>query len=243
MGFYPKVEGGEASLQVNLDGAGDASTTGTLWARDFVILGDPVINKVVVNAANNPAGANLQGRRQLGQQRRRIVFNQMRAPFSVGGGKFVLHDSYINGPLLGATMRGQVDFKAQRVRLGGTYVPLYGLNSALGSIPIIGNLLVGRRGEGIVGITFAVHGPISDPKVVMNPVSVVAPGLFRQIFEFTGRPQPYPTPNMPDIPQPVLPRPEISNAQPPEQPRIGNAQATIQQPWLREAPVFPGDGN
>ena len=243
VGFYPKIEGGEASLQVNLDGTGNASTTGTLWARDFVILGDPVVNKVVANTANNPQRANLPGRPQLNQQRRRIVFNQMRAPFSVGGGQFILHDSYINGPLLGATMRGQVDFKAQRVSLGGTYVPLYGLNSALGQIPIIGNILVGRRGEGIVGITFAVRGPVSDPKVTVNPVSVVAPGIFRQIFEFTGRPQRYPAPRIPDIPKPVLPRPEISNSQSPDTPQIGNAQATIQQPWLREAPVFPGEGN
>ena len=33
---------------------------------------------------------------------------------------------------------------AETVELGGTYVPLYGLNSALGSIPLLGRVLVGR---------------------------------------------------------------------------------------------------
>jgi hypothetical protein len=104
----------------------------------------------------------------------------------VGGGKFRLKDAYINGPMLGATMRGTVDFKAETVELGGTYVPLYGLNSALGSIPILGRVLVGRQGEGVVGITFAIRGKLEDPQVLVNPMSVMTPGIFRQIFEFTG---------------------------------------------------------
>ena len=92
----------------------------------------------------------------------------------------------MNGPMLGATMRGTVDFKGQMVELGGTYVPLYGLNSALGAIPILGRVLVGRQGEGVVGITFAIKGKLDDPSVLVNPMSVMTPGIFRQIFEFTG---------------------------------------------------------
>jgi hypothetical protein len=79
-----------------------------------------------------------------------------------------------------------VDFKAQTVDLGGTYVPLYGLNSALGSIPLLGKVLVGRQGEGVVGITFAIKGKLDEPTVLVNPMSVMTPGIFRQIFEFTG---------------------------------------------------------
>jgi hypothetical protein len=65
-------------------------------------------------------------------------------------------------------------------------VPLYGLNSALGAIPILGRVLVGRQGEGVVGITFAVKGKLDEPSVLVNPMSVMTPGIFRQIFEFTG---------------------------------------------------------
>ena len=91
-------------------------------------------------------------------------------------------------------MRGRVDFKTKTVNLGGTYVPLYGLNSALGAIPILGGIFVGREGEGVVGITFAIQGQLDDPNVLVNPISVVAPGIFRQIFEFRarGRTQPRP---------------------------------------------------
>ena len=184
VGFYPSVEGGDASLQVNLDAGGPGTKSGTLWARDFVVLGDSVVSEVLTDP--NSAAVLGPGERKKQVTRQRIAFNQLRAPFSVGGGKFRLHDAYINGPLLGATLRGTVDFKGEMVELGGTYVPLYGLNSALGQIPLLGRVLVGREGEGVVGITFAIKGKLDDPAVLVNPMSVMTPGIFRQIFEFTG---------------------------------------------------------
>jgi len=191
VGFYPSIDRGEASLQVNLDAGLPGAKSGTLRARDFVVLGDSVVNDVLTD----PNSAAVLGERKQQVTRQRIVFNQLRAPFSVGGGKFRLRDAYMNGPMLGATLRGTVDFKAQTVELGGTYVPLYGLNSALGAIPILGRVLVGRQGEGVVGITFAIKGKLDDPAVLVNPMSVMTPGIFRQIFEFTGSvPDPNATP-------------------------------------------------
>ncbi|HZP08742.1 AsmA-like C-terminal domain-containing protein [Methyloceanibacter sp.] len=181
VGFYPNVDGGEASLEVNLDAGGPGTKSGTLWTRDFAVLGDEVVNDVLTDPNSR---AVLGTQKQA--QRTRIEFKQLRAPFSVGGGKFRLQDAYMNGPQLGATMRGTVDFKAQTVDLGGTYVPLYGLNSAFRNIPILGPVLTGRQGEGLVGITFAIRGNLEDPSVLVNPVSVMTPGIFRQIFEFTG---------------------------------------------------------
>jgi hypothetical protein len=182
IGFYPNVDGGEASLEVNLDAGGPGTKSGTLWARDFTVLGDEVVNDVLTD----PSSQAVLGQHKQEAVRARIDFKQLRAPFSVGGGKFRLQDAYMNGAQLGATMRGTVDFKAQTVDLGGTYVPLYGLNSAFRAIPILGPVLGGRQGEGLVGITFAIKGSLTDPSVFVNPMSVMTPGIFRQIFEFTG---------------------------------------------------------
>lgn len=218
IGFYPRMEGGEASLKVTLDALGLADKTGTLWAKDFTILGDRVISEVISNASDDPSVTfGRQDARGRVARRQRIPFDQLEVRFSVGGGKFVLHDAYVNGPRVGATLRGNVDIRNNIVDLGGTFIPLYGLNSALGSIPLIGNLLVGRRGEGIVGITFAVKGPAADPRVLVNPVSMVAPGIFRHIFEFTG-----PTPNtFPQPPRrPAAAGPSVS---PPDPDRIESA--------------------
>jgi len=182
VGFYGNIEGGNASLQVNMDAGSPGTKSGTLWARDFTVVGDSVVADVLTD----PSSAAVLGQNKKPIARSRIAFRRLRAPFIVGSGRFRLRDAYINGPALGATMRGTVNFKTQTVELGGTYVPLYGLNSALGNIPILGKVLVGRQGEGVVGITFAIKGKLDDPTVLVNPMSVMAPGIFRQIFDFNS---------------------------------------------------------
>ena len=136
-----------------------------------------MIQEVLANVKKGKKGKSLANQNQ-------IPFSRLVAPFSIGHEQFVLHDSYMKGDVLGATMRGQLDFARNRVRLSGTYIPLYGLNAAVGAVPVLGDILVGRRGEGMLGITFGVYGNINKPEVLVNPMSLVAPGVFRQIFEF-----------------------------------------------------------
>ena len=90
--------------------------------------------------------------------------------------------------MIGATLRGSIDFAHETIALSGTYVPLYGFNSVLGVVPLLGDLLKGRENEGVFGITYAVQGKTSNPDVVVNPVSMLAPGFLRQIFEFDQAP-------------------------------------------------------
>jgi hypothetical protein len=83
-------------------------------------------------------------------------------------------------------MRGKVDFRAQTLNVGGTYVPLSALNRVIGDVlPFIRPLLTGPEGEGVFGITFAIQGSMADPQVVVNPLSLVTPGIFREIFQMT----------------------------------------------------------
>ncbi|MDX2264954.1 MAG: AsmA-like C-terminal region-containing protein [Hyphomicrobiales bacterium] len=197
IGFYPAVRGGEASLRVNLDGGdGAAEKEGRLYAQNFVVVGDQVIDQVMTTQAPRGAGAAPVRRRpqprrpaaQTAGAQQQIEFNRMTVAFAVGHGQFVLQDSAINGPLLGATIRGRIDFARDTINLSGVYVPLYGINAALNGIPLIGDLLTGPRGEGIFGITFAVQGAQSKPDVVVNPVSLITPGFLRGIMEFDHTP-------------------------------------------------------
>lgn len=187
VGLYSRMVGGEMSLRVNLDGLGEADRIGTLYAWNFKVLGDEVVDQVLFgNETNIGAPTNREGRTV--KRRTQIDFNTMRVQFSVGNGQFILRDAIINGPLLGATMRGRLDMKRDRIQLSGTYVPVYGLNAAISSVPILGDLLTGRSGEGIFGMTYAVRGAMDNPEVLVNPVSAVAPGFLRQIFEFDQTP-------------------------------------------------------
>jgi hypothetical protein len=180
VGFYPSARGGEVSLKVNLDGKGPTQKSGILYASNFIIADDQVVDEVLSSSKKRRGGP----RQAPPQAFDRLQFDRMRVPFSVGDGRFVLHDAAINGPVLGATLRGVIDFDRERINLSGTYVPFYGLNGALGLVPILGDLLISRNGEGLFGMTFAVKGPTSRPDVLVNPMSVVAPGFLRQLFEF-----------------------------------------------------------
>jgi hypothetical protein len=186
--FYPNIQGGRVRLEVNLEGKGAAEKTGILWVDDFRILGDPVVSEVFSNSDDSrPAIDGAVSRSSKGKRVTREVFefNRMVVPFSVGYGQFVMSDSQLRGPMLGASIRGKVDFKMRRVNLGGTYVPLQGLNSALCEIPLFGQILTGPKCEGITGMTFAIQGPMDRPEVIVNPLSMLAPGIFRDIFQMT----------------------------------------------------------
>jgi hypothetical protein len=184
VGFYPSARGGEVSFKVNLDGSGAAEKTGVLYARNFVIVGDQVVGEVLSGPNPERPARQQQQQRQAAPQYNQLQFENMRVSFSVGAGQFVIHDGIINGPLLGASVRGNIDFKRERINVSGTYVPLFGINAAIGAIPVLGELFVSRSGEGVFGITFAVKGQTSNPDVLVNPMSAVAPGFFRQLFEF-----------------------------------------------------------
>ena len=179
VGFYPNMLGGWGRLRVryNVRKRQLASQTGRLLIKKFSLASDPVVKEVLANLNQGKKG-------ETKNEQNKVKFSRLDAPFSIGHEQFVLHDSYIKGDVLGATMRGQMDFRHNKVRLAGTYIPLYGLNAAVGAVPVLGDILVGRRGEGMLGITFGIYGDINKPEVLVNPMSLVAPGVFRQIFEF-----------------------------------------------------------
>ena len=108
VGFYPNAVGGLMTLDVNLDGEGPAERVGTLWARDFLVLGDPIISEVLQNADGTIQPG---GRRTV--VREQFEFEIMRVPFEVGHGQFVMHDAAIRGVLVSAHMSGKVDFRQQ----------------------------------------------------------------------------------------------------------------------------------
>lgn len=175
VGFYPNAQSGSLRMEVDLDGSGPAEKTGTLAVENFQVLGEPVFNELASSG---------QGNQRI--QREVIEFDRMRVPFSVGHNQFVLSESYLRGPVMGMTLRGKIDYGLGRVNLGGTYIPLQGVNAAICDLPIFGQIVAGANCEGILGITFALQGSNKNPEVIVNPLSIVAPGIFRDIFQMTS---------------------------------------------------------
>jgi hypothetical protein len=117
------------------------------------------------------------------QQQGGIEFSRMRVDFTRTSGKLTIRDGLVRGPAVGATIEGVLDYQHDAVRLRGTFVPLYGLNNMFGQLPIIG-IFLGGSNEGLLGITYEVVGTPTAPVLRVNPLSAVAPGLLRKLFEF-----------------------------------------------------------
>ena len=109
-----------------------------------------------------------------------------------------------SGPSIGITTDGYVDRANDQIALQGAIAPLYGLNGVLGAIPLLGNVLVSKKGEGVFGITYRATGNADEPQVSVNPLAMLAPGIFRRVFEGTA---PYAPPVQASTVKPA-PRPQ-----------------------------------
>ena len=112
-----------------------------------------------------------------------VLFSRIEAPITIGGGRYVIDGGRASGPALGLTVNGWVAVDGSGIELDGVLVPSFGVNSVLGGVPIIGDLIVGRDGEGIFSITYSVSGSLEKAQVAVNPLSAVTPGILRRIFE------------------------------------------------------------
>jgi hypothetical protein len=112
-----------------------------------------------------------------------LSFSEFKAPFVLKGGVIDLTDVKATGLSLGYTAQGRIYSDAEVFDIEGTVVPAYALNSVLGNIPLLGTLLTGtEEGGGVFAATYRMTGPLENPKVTVNPLSALAPGIFRNLF-------------------------------------------------------------
>jgi hypothetical protein len=113
-----------------------------------------------------------------------IPFTTLKADLSLYDGKLELSHARAYGGALGVNVDGGFDLDANTLHLDGTLVPAYTLNSALGDVPVLGDLLVGGEGQGVFAANFGLGGQIDTPTITVNPLSPLAPGFLRRLFLF-----------------------------------------------------------
>jgi len=173
--LYSKMVGGTMWVAMDPPTAEPGVQEGLLNVRDFTVKGEAALDRVVSNGAPGAASSG-------------VGFSHMRAEFSRQGGQLSIKEGLLAGPTVGATIEGNINYSANQVRMSGTFVPVYGLNNMFGQIPIVGLVLGGGSNEGLIGITYEVVGTPGAPVLRVNPISAMAPGVLRKIFEFgTGK--------------------------------------------------------
>jgi hypothetical protein len=166
---YSRMNGGQLALTMEAPSADNAGQQGVLNVRNFAVHDETQLERAVNNGTQ--------------AHRNAIDFSGMRVEFTRMPGKVALREGVVRGPLLGGTIDGVVDYGRDDVHLRGTLVPLYGPNNLLGQIPVVG-LFMGGDKEGLLGITYEVIGHPGNPVLRINPISALAPGLLRKVFEF-----------------------------------------------------------
>lgn len=154
------------------------ATIGRLRINEFRIVDQPFFSRLFAAGSLTGISDLLSGEG--------ITFTALDVPFASKDGLITIEGARANGPAVGVTFDGVADQKTDAIDFGGTLVPIYGLNSIFDEIPLIGDILAGRDGEGIFGLTYAVRGDVDEPGITVNPLSALAPGIFRRIFEIGG---------------------------------------------------------
>lgn len=181
LNVYEHMQGG--GILLSLQGGNDGPLRGRIDARDFLVVNEPKLASIV---STTPAGDD----RSLNQAVKadidasRVQFERGFTEIEKGRGYVRLANGVLRGPLIGTTFQGTLYDQNNNMDMTGTFMPAYGLNRIFGEIPLLGAILGNGRDRGLIGVTYRLKGSASKPDLEINPLSVIAPGIFRSIFEF-----------------------------------------------------------
>ncbi len=183
--LYERMEGGRGRLAVEM--ADSNIWVGNFHVKDLAILEDPAIlqlrqQRELRNWQDREPGAPVSTYLAV-ENPGSASFDRLDIDFTRDANVLAIDRGSLRGAVLGGTVSGFVNLKTQILDLSGTFVPIYALNNLFAKIPILGFALGGGSGEGLFGVTYRLTGPVSDPNLSVNPVSAIAPGIFRKMFQ------------------------------------------------------------
>ncbi len=177
-------------------GSPAADYAGKITITDFTVVNQPFLMRLFSAGSFGGLADLMRGKG--------ITIDKLEAPFSLHSRVLTVREVRATGPSLGFTADGYYDMNTNQLALQGAFAPLYGINSVLGALPILGNVLVSKKGEGLIGVTYSASGNADNLNLAVNPLSMLAPGILRRIFQ--GMPPSLP-PTQADS-QPPVPAPK-----------------------------------
>ena len=112
-----------------------------------------------------------------------IRFTSFEMKFSNKKGLMNIEELYSIGPAVSILMDGYIESK-KLISLNGTLVPATTINKTIASIPVIGNILVGKKsGEGVFGVSFKIKGKSGKLKTTVNPIKTLTPRFITRTLE------------------------------------------------------------
>ena len=112
-----------------------------------------------------------------------IRFTDFEMTFSNKDKLMTIDEIYAIGPAISIMMSGYIESE-KLVSLRGTLVPATTINRTIASIPLIGDILIGKKvGEGVFGVSFKIKGPPKNLKTTVNPIKTLTPRFITRTIE------------------------------------------------------------
>ena len=147
----------------------------SLKIYDFKVKEVPILAKILTLAS-------LQGIADLltGEG---IRFNELEMDYETKNKLTTINEIYAIGPAISLMMEGYIE-KDKLTSLRGTLVPATTINKTIAKIPLLGNILVGKKiGEGVFGVSFKIKGPPKKLKTTVNPIKTLTPRFITRTLE------------------------------------------------------------
>ncbi len=150
-------------------------TKANLKIFDFKVQDVPVLAKLLTLASLQGIADILTGEG--------IRFNEFEMNYVSNQSLTNINEMYAIGPAISILMEGYID-RNKLTSLRGTLVPATTINKTISKIPLLGDILVGKKvGEGVFGVSFKIKGPPKDLKTSVNPIKTLTPRFITRTLE------------------------------------------------------------
>ena len=113
-----------------------------------------------------------------------ISFDKLSIQYESKSGWMDINEIFLIGPSISILIEGYYDKRKDILSLRGTLVPAKTLNTLVSKIPVIGDILIGKKiGDGLFGVSFKIKGPSDNLKTSVNPVKTLTPRFITRTLE------------------------------------------------------------
>ncbi|MBI1308735.1 MAG: hypothetical protein GC129_02605 [Proteobacteria bacterium] len=169
MGLYEPLRGGKLWGDITYDTPDKGK--GELHIEKFELKDPPLLMRLL----------SLISLEQLVAGTDTILFNTAVVPLRLDGNLLHLDHASFEGPSMTLGLDGTYVRDSQQMDLDGRLAPAIPLNRLVSKIPLIGTILTGSQ-EGVVVADFKLKGTTADPQINVRPLSVLTPGLLKDIW-------------------------------------------------------------
>ena len=171
--FFQGLEGGNLTFLSTFD---KKNSINHLTINNFKLNNAPALAKILTLADLKGLTDTLKGEG--------IAFETLSIKYKTNPLTMQIEEIFMIGPSISVLIDGYVEKKSGLISLRGTLVPAKTLNKIVSKIPVIGEILVGKKiGEGVFGLSFKIKGLPEDLKTTVNPIKSLAPRFITRALE------------------------------------------------------------